>query len=646
MENEFPVIDGKYEILARIGEGGMSQVYLARDKRLNKQWAIKELKTTGDHEKDAIIAQSFISEANLLKRLDHPFLPRIVDIINQDGTIYVVMDYIEGQSLEKVLKEHGAQPQESVIEWGLDLCEALDYLHTQDPPIIYRDMKPGNVMLRPDGTVRIIDFGIAREFKQPTPGKRLEDTTVLGTRGYAAPEQFGGIGQTDPRTDVYGLGATLHHLLTGSNPADPPYELYPIRQINPQLSPGLEKVISTCVQQNPAARYQSCAELYYALDNYEKADDKYFKRQRNKLKLFIAAAIVTVLLAIGGTIGLVGNKMIIANDYDAVLLRASVADNSNKAQYYLDAIDLVPGDLRAYRGLIDYYKEDGVLSATEYNQLNQVLVNNKRSLMANKDYPTFALEVGELYWYYSEVMDSSDVVLEQNSRAKPWFLDATQSNDPAVRKTAMTYYSLTSFVTDYYKDPSGTHEAGVYSGYYQNLMDLNQLLASEQSPIVKLRGCTTTLTAVEMYARNFKADGITEYQLEALARLSIKTLYSFDFNQDTSPDLYLQKQKIQNRENDILGAIQDAYWEKAQQDTNDVTIKPDTTGADTATDTSGTSSGKGTSGTSSATDTSGTSSGKDTSGTSSGKSASGTSSTTKTDGASSTTGTSGAKKGA
>ena len=168
------VLEGKYEILKLIGKGGMSRVYLAMDKRLNKTWAVKEIEKNARDENNEIVVQSAMAEAHLIERLDHPALPRIVDILEYDKVIYVVMDYIDGEPLSKVLEEHGAQPQDLVIEWAKQICDVLDYLHTQTPPIIYRDMKPGNLMLKLDGNIKVIDFGIAREYKQ----KNLADTVL------------------------------------------------------------------------------------------------------------------------------------------------------------------------------------------------------------------------------------------------------------------------------------------------------------------------------------------------------------------------------------------------------------------------------------------------------------------------------------
>ena len=149
------VLDGKYEILKQIGKGGMSIVYLAMDKRLNKQWAVKEIRKTASGKNNEVVVNSLLAEANLMKRLDHPALPRIVDIIDNGQTIYVIMDYIEGESLGKILKEYGAQPQEQVLDWAKQLCDVLEYLHSQKPPIIYRDMKPDNVMLKPEGNLNV-----------------------------------------------------------------------------------------------------------------------------------------------------------------------------------------------------------------------------------------------------------------------------------------------------------------------------------------------------------------------------------------------------------------------------------------------------------------------------------------------------------
>ena len=328
------IIDGKYEILREVGRGGMSVVYLAMDRRLNKQWAIKEFRKDKDDVSKQVALKALLDEANLMKKLDHPTLPRIVDIIDEHQTVYVIMDYIEGESLNKVLDAYGAQPQEAVIEWAKQLSEVLDYLHTQNPPVIYRDMKPANIMLKPDGTVRLIDFGIAREYKEGKAG----DTEAIGTRGYAAPEQFGGKGQTDARTDIYSLGVTLYHLLTGKNPAEPPYEIYPIRHWNPAFSSGLEWLIQKCTQLNPNDRYQSCAEVTYVLENLDKFDIEYKKKKKSRLTLFYVSLICTLVFAIASIGSFFGSSNAKKNSYEGLIseknyISAMSVDKTNTLAY-------------------------------------------------------------------------------------------------------------------------------------------------------------------------------------------------------------------------------------------------------------------------------------------------------------------------
>lgn len=240
------VIDGKYKILNVVGKGGMSVVYLAMNERANKQWAIKEVRKDGMQSFE-VVKQNLVAETDLLKKLNHPHLPSIIDVIDCDDTFLIVMDYIEGNPLSKALETSGAQNQDDVIEWAKQLCDVLGYLHSRKPPIIYRDMKPSNVMLKPDGNVMLIDFGTAREFKYSS----VADTTCLGTQGYAAPEQFGGHGQTDARTDIYCLGATMYHLVTGHNPATPPYEMYPIRNGIRCFRQVLKKLFSSVRREIP-----------------------------------------------------------------------------------------------------------------------------------------------------------------------------------------------------------------------------------------------------------------------------------------------------------------------------------------------------------------------------------------------------------
>lgn len=414
------VIGGKYEILKKIGQGGMSIVYLAMDTHLNKQWAVKEIKKSKKQDTRTLL-KSLQREANILKMVDHPVLPRIVDIINYQGTVFVVMDYIEGRPMSETLKLEGAQPQEKVIEWAKDLCSALDYLHSLNPPIIYRDMKPSNIMLKPDGKVKLIDFGTAKEFDVES----IADTTALGTRGYAAPEQFGdakgrGIYKTDARTDIYSLGATLYHIVTGKNPSEPPYVMKPIREWNPLLSNGLEKIILKCTRPNPEDRYQNCAELQYDLEHYEELDDAFRRECKKKIRgFFICLALM--LCSIGVTVtGYLGNEREKKQDYENLMnegFRETVQGNyENAVDIYTTAITDVDGTRdTAYLELLSLYinyldePETGLSRVTYYMEQEYDHINENQNVLFHvamdyfdvmKDYKSSA--------YYFNMLDTKE----------------------------------------------------------------------------------------------------------------------------------------------------------------------------------------------------------------------------------------------
>ena len=301
-----------YELKSQIGKGGMSTVYLAEHIRLHTKWAVKEV------HKNQAVRFDFLAESNILKRLQHPMLPRIVDISETADSIYIVEDFVEGITLDALLHQQKKVDEAQGLQWFQDLCGVLRYLHSQQPnPIIYRDMKPSNIMLQPDGTLKLIDFGIAREYKQDSNG----DTTYVGTKGYAAPEQFGRA-QTDARTDIYGLGVTMYHLLTGKSPYEPPYQFVPARQLAPELSHGSEYILNKCIQPEPADRYQSVDALLDDLEHIYRFDIAW-KRYQNTKRL--RAAIVVLMLT--ASIGLiVGGRVLMGQEketsYHALLEQA------------------------------------------------------------------------------------------------------------------------------------------------------------------------------------------------------------------------------------------------------------------------------------------------------------------------------------
>lgn len=560
------VIENKYEILTEIGRGGMSVVYLAMDRRLNKQWAIKEIKTQVNDANNEIVIQSLITEANLMKKLDHAALPRIVDIIDHKSTLYVVMDYIEGNSLNKVLEEQGAIEQKVVIEWAKQLCDALDYLHHRTPPIIYRDMKPANVMLNPDGKLKIIDFGIAREFKE----QNVADTVCLGTRGYAAPEQFGGRGQTDARTDIYSLGVTLYHLVTGRNPAEPPYELYPIRYWNPSLSGGLEQIILKCTQLDPANRYQNCGELMYALEHYEEIDERYVRRQRKKVFLFGVMATLTVATL---TLGIVFNHLAAQNkvrNYNRLMEDADKQmDTDGKEEAYLEAIDVIPGNIEAYQRLINLYKEnDNKFTADEAETLIGKVKENQDAIRQNmKDYIELSYGIGKLYWFHYSYGNTEDNQITRVKSAIPWFEDVVRYCEEyniefQYQDMARVFRDIGVFNRDYSINIQEASGKGTYIEYFARLEELRNFLLENQDEdeVVVWEAYKIIAYSMDTFMQKFKSDGVDKDSMLSFCEQVQSETQILDATDDITIEIQKYVDKIMN-ENDgtVMQRIKAAY---------------------------------------------------------------------------------------
>lgn len=540
------IVDGKYKILNKIGQGGMSVVYLAMNERANKQWAIKEVRKDGTKDYE-VVKQGLIAETDILKRLNHPHLPSIIDVIDCDDTFLIVMDYIEGRTLDYWLKKEGAQPQERVVEWAKQICDVLGYLHSRKPPIIYRDLKPSNVMLKPDGKIMIIDFGTAREFKEQS----IEDTKCLGTQGYAAPEQYGGHGQTDARTDIYNLGATMYHLLTGHNPSLPPYEMYPIRQWNPALSSGLEEIVIKCTQRNPHDRYQSCAELMYALEHFNELDLEYKKKQKRKWRAFLAACSLTVVSLLGCVGFKFAENTAVKNSYDGYLRSASnAALQEEKVEYYKDAINLDPSRGDAWMELLDLFvagtgdTDTGQFTQAEDIQMKEILGytgsgnrTNESYLEDNEEaYDRFAFQMGLAYFYYYGEEGNKPM-------SQSWFETAAASDTLEQNKIerANRFAKIAGYAQDLgQRDLAGDSEVN-YREYWDDMVELT---AGDLSAIDNEK------TALVMYnemvyqiyknAVNFRQAGVREREmLDELDSISDTLMRGF-----ATDDVSAKKEKI------------------------------------------------------------------------------------------------------
>ena len=536
MAREGEIIDGKYQIIKKIGEGGMSSVYLAVDKRINKRWAIKEIRKEGDDARSKIVISSASSEVNILKKLNNRHLPGIIDIIESKTCLYVIMDYIDGENLGDILRREGRIKQSRVIKWAREICSVLIYLHGQSKPIIYRDMKPENIMVEPDDEIKLIDFGIAREYKN----QNTQDTICLGTKGYAAPEQFGGSGQSDARTDIYCFGVTLYHLLTGKNPAEPPYRLYPIRYWDASLSPGLEAIINKCTQADPNARYQTAIELQTALSEFEKEDIQYKLKRKRQLRIFQGVAVLAVISFLTGALS--RNLSISAEEkiYNQYLYNSETASDYNtRIEYAVKAIELNGSEIAGYERLISIFKEDGYFTTKEESILIGLYENNITELKRQTEYAYLSSEIGKLYWYYYSYGNDNTGVTAMKASVV-WFQEAVALGDETDEfyNSSRIYYLMGCFHRDITTSSMEGTDVGLYARYYELLCEMLDFTKDEKNVFVILQSCEIALFSIENYAGRFAGDGISEAELNALFVRIDEMLSSISINGEKNVFIY------------------------------------------------------------------------------------------------------------
>lgn len=553
------LVDGKYKILSEIGHGGMSVVYMAINEKANKTWAVKEVRKDGKMDFNTV-RQGLMAEIETLKKLKHPNLPSIVDVIEDEDSFIIVMDYIEGRSLDKIIEENGAQPESFVVEWAKQLCDVFGYLHSRTPAIIYRDMKPANVMLKPDGNIMVIDFGTAKNYEID-----LGETTGIGTIGYAAPEQYigSGLGRTDARTDIYCLGITLYHLLTNVDPCKNLISDKSIRAVNPALSHGLDAIIKKCTEHQPDDRYQTCAELMYDLENYEILEPLYKKKQKRKLGSFLITILLSILLAIGGfVLNLTAAQM--ATDTYATRIddAAKTNDYDAKVDIYQECIAIPnkAGEKEAYLGLIQAFKEnDSVFSVDEGKLLEKLIKNNKAALQENpENYTEICFETGKLYWYYYDYADGSQIAKAKSSIE--WFQDVIDNAPEGYENLGMAkvYANIGIFYRDITTNITEANDKGKYKPLFENLTELMTSVAADEneSEIVRLELIELTRGAIQQYATKFKVDGITEEQLTELYNSVANTVNSIETTADKTDEL---KATTVSNLPDTKAAIESAY---------------------------------------------------------------------------------------
>ena len=497
------IIDSKYEILKLLNTGGMnSAIYLALDKKLNRQWAIKKVRKSSSQTTSMLMA-----EASIMKNLDHPMLPRIVGIEEDPKFFYIIMDFVQGENLKTVVASSGPQAQDTVVSWGVKLCDVLTYLHGKG--IVYRDMKPAKIMLSPDGNIKLIDFGIAREYKE----NASEDTTALGTEGYAAPEQYEGKGQTDARTDVYGMGITLFQLLTGVNPSSYQENIFSIRLQNPNLSSGLDKIILKCTNKDPKKRYQSTEELKKALLNYRKLDDKFLKKQKKVIKKFFTLLGLSTLCFVIAGGSFIGSYFQKNNRYSALL--SGVPSKAN----IIKAIDVKPSETAGYVALLNYYGKE--IDQNELSEFSHIYGEHREDIADIEDVSMIAGE--KILGSYSEKSIRAKLVA-----GEPYFNAASKKYS-----SAKIYVSMAEFYRAYImqddsaivKEPSKKDYEKLLRGM-SDILKENEKLDSDDKHSIMLASDQLILGLLSENADSMREQKISKSDLTSIVSSVEKNLDS------------------------------------------------------------------------------------------------------------------------
>lgn len=499
------IIDSKYEILKLLNTGGMnSAIYLALDKKLNRQWAIKKVRKSSSQTTSMLMA-----EASIMKNLDHPMLPRIVGIEEDPKFFYIIMDFVQGENLKTVVTSSGPQAQDTVVSWGVKLCDVLTYLHGKG--IVYRDMKPANIMLSPDGNIKLIDFGIAREYKE----NASEDTTALGTEGYAAPEQYEGKGQTDARTDVYGMGITLFQLLTGVNPSSYKENIFSIRLQNPNLSSGLDKIILKCTNKDPKKRYQSTEELKKALLNYRKLDDKFLKKQKKVIKKFFTLLGLSTLCFVIAGGSFIASYFQKNNRYSALL--SGVPSKTN----IIKAIDVKPSETAGYVALLNYYGKE--IDQNELSEFSHIYGEHREDITDIEDVSMIAGE--KILGSYNEKSIRAKLVA-----GEPYFNAASKKYS-----SAKIYVSMAKFYRAYImqddsaivKEPSKKDYEKLLRGM-SDILKENEKLDSDDKHSIMLASDQLILGLLSENADSMREQKISKSDLTSIVSSVEKNIDSIN----------------------------------------------------------------------------------------------------------------------
>lgn len=489
------ILNGRYEVLKIIHTAGMANVYLVEDSNLNKQWCLKEI-IKSEAGKNMVEYHSILREANIMKSLNHSSIPRIVTIEEEDDSLFIVMDFVDGLSVKKWLDKKGRVDQNIAVSWMKQVCGVMIYLHNRKNPIIYRDMKPDNIMIQSDGNIKVLDFGISEIITEDN--KVIKE--ALGTKGFAAPEQRKRGMTYDLRSDIFAMGRTMYYMLTGLNPSAFKDDLLPLREVNSGISVGLEKIVYKCMMENPKDRYQNVEELLYDLQNYDKMDDAYTKGLRKKVDVVVWLFCVSVFILAMSAVPFLMNRGQINSEYTTLV---NIAYQSGRQEDYIEAISKNPKELSPYLGYIESIKQDGDFTKEEESDLLNLINPVLGDIKSGREYGNVAYEIGKLYWFYYD--DSLENCMVYSSK---WFGDAKDKGYNTEESTI--FYNLGQFKKNISMSIAESDDSGKYKEYWSELMKAKEYNTGE---IVEIQVNIAIVDAVNSYSYRLEKDGISKDEM-------------------------------------------------------------------------------------------------------------------------------------
>lgn len=516
-----------YTIVKHLSVGkGMANVYLAEQREDNGvifKWVIKQIidpavmkgrisdKEYKSAQREVEALETETSVMHALKNM--PQIPRIVNSVKDKRyhSKLLIMDYVEGFTIEQYIYKGGKAnpvPVDLAVTWAKDIAGIFSRLHNLKQPVVYRDCKPSNIMIT-NNQAYLIDFGTAEMISYPGATPRRG----MGTDGYASPEQKKSSNPIDIRSDIYGLGVTLYHMVTGYTPKlcieingkrtplqtdTAPFTVERLGLGN-RVPVGLNDIIIKCTQPNPKDRYQSMEELIVDLKSYRKKDVEYRRKQRKKLNTFYTVLGSSAICFIGSLMFSGLSTIESQTEYSNAVI---VAQQSGKSSDFFTAIAMNPTDTNPYEGLFESIKQDGVFTPEEETQLLNIINPNLTKLREQKEYPKLSYELGRLYWFYYQSGGTA-----QSSK---WFKDAKDMGyDPD--GLSSIYFNISNFdknIASYIKDST---DAGMYKDYWDNL---NSALNTEHSTLVKLYMYDSLAKTIDTYSYKLKSDGVSKEDID------------------------------------------------------------------------------------------------------------------------------------